>query len=196
MIWNSLLSYFLSSSDGSFSDALALDHHQRGVAAVVDDHIRPGAVRPGQHLFGAPPVILQRFAFPCENRGFAGGRNRCGGVVLRRKDIAGGPADIRAEASSVSISMAVWIVICSEPVIFSPFRGFSLTVFFTRVPSGRAFLFPRSAFPFGRTPPAKYPLLYSLNSGHISAHSLLYFAPFPSTFLSCLSNSINRKSIA
>ena len=71
-------------------------NQKRGVAAVVDDLIRSGAVRPGHGAVGALPVFLQRFALPGENRNPPRG-HRGGGMILRRKNIAGGPADIRAE---------------------------------------------------------------------------------------------------
>ncbi len=85
----------------------ALVDQERGVAAVVEDHVGAagGAVQPGQRLLGAPPVLLERLALPGEHRdalrvvGRAvrtdgdGGR----GVVLGGEDVAGRPADPRAE---------------------------------------------------------------------------------------------------
>ena len=69
---------------------------QGGVAAVVEDHVRPLAVGPQQSLLGTPPVLLEGLAFPGED-GDAGGGDRCGGVVLGRKDVAARPADLGAE---------------------------------------------------------------------------------------------------
>src|SRR4029453_17201735 len=42
----------------------ALVDEHRGVAAVVEDHVRSVAARPGQRLLGAPPVLLERLALP------------------------------------------------------------------------------------------------------------------------------------
>jgi hypothetical protein len=84
----------------------ALVDEQRGVAAVVEDHVR-AAVRPRQGLLGAPPVLLERLALPGEDRDAArllgralspdhhGGR----GVVLRREDVARRPADLGTQSS-------------------------------------------------------------------------------------------------
>ncbi len=86
-------------------DALVDEH--RGVAAVVEDHVRAEVrvAAASQGLLGAPPVLLQRLALPGEDRhalrilGRAvradGDRGR--GVVLGREDVAGDPADLGAE---------------------------------------------------------------------------------------------------
>ena len=67
-----------------------------GIAAVIDDLIRAGSVGPGDGFEGAVPVLFERFAFPCKHRhaGFDDGRRS---LILRRKDVAGAPADIRTE---------------------------------------------------------------------------------------------------
>src|SRR5439155_626871 len=44
-----------------------LVHEERGVAAVVDDEVGPGAVGPHERLVGAPPVLLERLALPGED---------------------------------------------------------------------------------------------------------------------------------
>ena len=83
----------------------ALVHEQRGVAAVVQDHVRSLAAGPGQRLLGAPPVLLERLALPGEDRDAlrvvrgAVGADRDGrrGVVLGGEDVAARPADLRAE---------------------------------------------------------------------------------------------------
>ena len=86
----------------------ALVHQQRGVAAVVDDQVgasRAAAVRPAQHLLGAPPVLLERLALPGEHRdalrvvGRAVGTDDHGGgsVVLGGEDVAARPAHVGAE---------------------------------------------------------------------------------------------------
>ena len=69
---------------------------QGGVAAVVQDHVGVGAVGPLEDAVGVVPVLLERLALAREHRG-ARGRDRGGGVVLGREDVAGGPAHVRAE---------------------------------------------------------------------------------------------------
>ena len=46
----------------------ALVHDERGVATVVEDHVRAATVGPAQRLLGAPPVLLERLALPGEHR--------------------------------------------------------------------------------------------------------------------------------
>ena len=83
----------------------ALVHQQGGVAAVVDDLRGATAVRPEQRLLGAPPVLRQGLALPGEDRYAAwvfgravrADRHGRGGMVLRREDVAGGPAHVRAQ---------------------------------------------------------------------------------------------------
>ena len=83
----------------------ALVHQHRGVAAVIEDHVRPVLARPGQGLVRAPPVLVQRLALPGEHRDALGvvrgalgpNRDRRGGVVLGGEDVAAGPPDLRAE---------------------------------------------------------------------------------------------------
>ncbi|CAM5680510.1 hypothetical protein SAFG77S_08228 [Streptomyces afghaniensis] len=76
----------------------ALVDEEGGVAAVVEDHVRAGggAVRPGQRLLRAPPVLLQGLALPGEDRD-AGGGDGGRSVVLGGVDVAGGPADLGAQ---------------------------------------------------------------------------------------------------
>ena len=87
---------------------LELDAHvdqQGGVAAVVDDRVGALAVRPGQHLLGAPPVLLQRLALPGEDgnalrvlgSAVRADDDRRGGVVLGGEDVAADPAHVGAE---------------------------------------------------------------------------------------------------
>ena len=71
--------------------------HQGSVPPVVHDEIRAGTVRPRQGHFRAPPIILKRFALPREHLGVAEFRDGGRGVILRGEDVAGRPADIRAE---------------------------------------------------------------------------------------------------
>jgi hypothetical protein len=71
-------------------------HEQRGVAAVVQNHVRGAAVGPFENAVGVFPILLERFAFDGKDRRAAGG-DRGGGMILRRVDVAGGPADVGAE---------------------------------------------------------------------------------------------------
>ncbi|MNU91621.1 hypothetical protein D3C71_815160 [compost metagenome] len=83
-----------------FFGALAQVHEQRGVAAVVQDHVRAFALRAlGTEVedgVGVVPVVLQRLALDGEHRR-AGGGDGGGGVVLRREDVARGPAHFGAQ---------------------------------------------------------------------------------------------------
>jgi len=71
--------------------ALAQVHQQRGVAAVVQDHV--GAFARGtlgaevEDAVGVIPVVLQRLSLDREDRSAAGGDRR-GSVVLGREDVA------------------------------------------------------------------------------------------------------------
>ena len=84
----------------------ALVHQERGVAAVVEDHVGPALARPQQRLLGAPPVLLERLALPgehghslgCVDGAVRADRHRGGGVVLGGEDVAAGPADLGAES--------------------------------------------------------------------------------------------------
>jgi hypothetical protein len=85
-------------------------HEQRGVAAVVEQHVAAGfavraGLRPDERLKRTPPVLLERLALPGEDGGalrivgravWADGHSG-GCVVLRREDVAARPADVRAE---------------------------------------------------------------------------------------------------
>ena len=91
--------------DAGGLELLALVDEERGVAAIVEDHVRALAVRPHQDLLGAPPVLGQGLALPGVDRHALrvgdgalrpddDGRGR---VVLRGEDVAGHPADVGAE---------------------------------------------------------------------------------------------------
>ena len=71
-------------------------HEQRGVAAVVQDHVRALAARELEDAVGELPVLVQRLALVGED-GRAAGGDGGGGVVLGREDVAGGPAHVGAE---------------------------------------------------------------------------------------------------
>ncbi len=83
--------------DGSILLGLAAQVQQQcRVAAVVEDHVGVAAIGPLEDTVRVVPVVVERFALDGEH-GRAGGRDRGGGVVLRRIDIAAGPAHFRAE---------------------------------------------------------------------------------------------------
>ena len=69
---------------------------QRGVAAVIKDHVREAAVRPLEDAVGEVPVFFERLALVGEHRRALDGDGG-GGMVLRREDVAGSPADLSAE---------------------------------------------------------------------------------------------------
>jgi hypothetical protein len=79
---------------------LAQVHQQRGVTAVVQDHVRAFALAAlGAELEDAVrvvPVVHQRLALVGEHRR-ALDHQRGGGVVLRAEDVAAGPAHLRAQ---------------------------------------------------------------------------------------------------
>ena len=90
----------LAITDASLLGALAEVHQQRRVAAVVEDHVRAfafAALRPElEDAVRVVPVVGQRLALVGEHRR-AAGDERGGGVVLRREDVARGPAHLGAE---------------------------------------------------------------------------------------------------
>ena len=72
---------------------------QRGIATVIEDHVRPAAAfgrRPFEDPVGVVPVIDQRLAL-ARVHGRAAYGDRGGGVVLRRVDVARRPAHLRAQ---------------------------------------------------------------------------------------------------
>ena len=109
----------------------ALVQQQRGVAAVVEDHVRLAAVGPRHHLLGAPPVLLERLALPGVDRDAL----RILGRAVRADDDRRGAwswvekmlqlAQRTSAPSSTSVSMrtAVWIVMCSDPEMRAPASG-------------------------------------------------------------------------
>ena len=104
---------------------------QGGVAAVVEDHGGTAFTGPAQGLLGAPPVLLEGLALPGEDRhagravhrpGGTDGHSRCR-MVLGGEDVAAGPPHRAPSAVRVSMSTAVWTVMCSDPVMRAPARG-------------------------------------------------------------------------
>ena len=78
---------------------------QRGVATVVEDHVRKTTVWPRHHLFRAPPVLLECLALPCEHRhtlwvvdcSVRADHDGCRSMVLSREDVATRPANFRSQ---------------------------------------------------------------------------------------------------
>jgi hypothetical protein len=85
---------------GVLLGTLAQVHQQRGVAAVVQDHVRAFAFGTlGAELEDAVrvvPVVLQR-SRPCRRTPACPFHQRGGGVVLRAEDVAAGPAHFGAQ---------------------------------------------------------------------------------------------------
>lgn len=71
---------------------------KRGVAAVIENHVRRSAVVPIEYLVRVVPIFFERFALLREN-GNSSGCNCRSGVVLGREDIAARPSDIRSEVT-------------------------------------------------------------------------------------------------
>ena len=69
---------------------------QRGVAAVVENHVRVAAVRPLEDAVGVVPVFLEGFTLLREDGDSRGG-DRGSGVVLRGEDVARSPAHVRTQ---------------------------------------------------------------------------------------------------
>ena len=69
---------------------------ERRIPAVVQDEIRSFAVRPLKNAVGVLPVFFERLALLGEDGGALGGQRRSG-MVLRREDIAAGPAHLGAQ---------------------------------------------------------------------------------------------------
>ena len=72
-----------------------MDQHG-GVAAVVEDQVGEAAAVPIEQARGVVPVLDQRLALVGEHRD-AGSGDGGGGVVLRRENVAGDPANVGAE---------------------------------------------------------------------------------------------------
>ena len=95
---------------------------QRDVAAVVHDQLRALAAGERDRMQRAVPVFLQRLALPGEHR-HAGLRDGGGGMILRGENVAAAQRTSAPSSTSVSMSTAVWIVMCNEPVTRTPLSG-------------------------------------------------------------------------
>ena len=82
--------------DVALLGAQAVMHQHGGVAAVIEDHVGRAAAVPVEQLCGVVPVFGEALALHGEHRN-AGRGDRGRGVVLRRIDVAGDPADVGAE---------------------------------------------------------------------------------------------------
>ena len=80
----------------------ALMDQERSVTAVIDEQVGTSPVRPGDRLFRTPPVFLQGLTLPGEYGRRTRFGNSRGGMILGRKDIAGGPTEIRSLLASVA----------------------------------------------------------------------------------------------
>src|SRR5438874_3673254 len=80
----------------AFFELIAFMNEQCGVAAIVHDKLWPLALWMRNRAVSAPPIVFERFAFPCEDRD-AALRDRCRGMILRRKNITARPAHSSAE---------------------------------------------------------------------------------------------------
>ena len=81
---------------GTIFQFVALVNEQCGIAAIIDNQLRSKTLRIDESLPGAPPVFLQRFAFPCIDGNVAGG-DCGGGMILGRENVATYPTNLRAE---------------------------------------------------------------------------------------------------
>jgi len=79
-----------------FLGAHAQVQQQRRVAAVVQDHVGVDVILPFEDAVRVFPVFVQRLALDGEH-GRADGRDGGSSMVLRRIDIARGPAHLRAQ---------------------------------------------------------------------------------------------------
>ena len=68
---------------------------QGGIAAIIEDHIG-GLARPVENAPGILPIFLETFALEGKDR-YARGGDGCGRMILRREDVARGPAHLGAE---------------------------------------------------------------------------------------------------
>ncbi|OQB98100.1 MAG: hypothetical protein BWX80_04068 [Candidatus Hydrogenedentes bacterium ADurb.Bin101] len=75
---------------------MAAMNQQRGVPAVVHNHIQCLSTGKTHRLIGTPPVLLQRFPLPGID-GHTRRRNGRRGMVLGRKNVAARPAHFRTQ---------------------------------------------------------------------------------------------------
>mmetsp|Transcript_3082 Transcript_3082/g.7336 ORF Transcript_3082/g.7336 Transcript_3082/m.7336 type:complete len:410 (-) Transcript_3082:35-1264(-) len=76
---------------------LSLVDQQRGIATIIDNHVRSVLARPGQCLLCAPPILLQSLTLPRKNRRSLSLRNRRRSMVLGRENVARAPPHCGAQ---------------------------------------------------------------------------------------------------
>ncbi len=76
--------------------AHALMHEHGGVAAVIEDHVGRTAAMPIEQFCGVVPVFFKALALH-RKHGNASRGDRGRGMILRRIDVAGDPADVGAK---------------------------------------------------------------------------------------------------
>ncbi len=67
------------------------------VAAIIKDHVRHPTIRSADGLLHAPPIFFFGLTLPGKYRD-AGRCNRSRRLILRRKNVAGGPAHLRPQS--------------------------------------------------------------------------------------------------
>ena len=80
----------------AFLELITFVDEQRRIAAIIDHQLRTLASGVRNRSVSAPPVVFQRFFFPCEDGDAAFGDRR-GRMILRGENVAACPAHVRAE---------------------------------------------------------------------------------------------------
>ena len=112
----------------AFFQLVALVDQQRDVAAVINDQFGTLAAGMSDRLVRAPPVFLQDSPFQAKTgtpvAAMAAAAWSCVEKMLQLAQRTLAPRSTR-----VSISTAVWMVMCSEPVMRTPASGFAWRTF-------------------------------------------------------------------
>merc|ERR1712227_238977 len=75
-------------------ELLTFVDQQGGIAAIVHKQVAAIGARYRHHLLGAPPVLWESLALPCEHRSCTSFGNGCSGVVLSAEDVARAPTHL------------------------------------------------------------------------------------------------------
>ena len=118
----------MARTDGVLLGARAEVQQQRRVAAVVEDHVRGAAVGPLEDAVRVVPVLLERLALEGEDGGAALAAIAAAAWSWVEKMLHEAQRTSAPSACSVSISTAVWIVMCSEPEMRAPLSGWACGV--------------------------------------------------------------------
>jgi hypothetical protein len=124
-------------SDGVFDPLVAVLHfvalvdEEGHVATVIDDELRAFFTGEDDGLPGAPPVFFERLALPGKD-GRAGGGDAAAAWSWVEKMLQEAQRTSAPSSFSVSMSTPVWMVMCREPVMRTPARGF-FGPYFSRV---------------------------------------------------------------